>query len=147
MAKGSTFEGDWLKLIFNGTAIANIADNTATSPLTSLVVGLHTGDPSGGDQTTNEVSYAAYNRINTTRSTAGWVVTGAAPASVSPVGSITFPQCTSAGSSATVITHASVGTSTSGVGKLLYSGTVTPNLTLGQNVTPQITSGSSITES
>jgi hypothetical protein len=33
-AKGNTFENDILKLIFNATAIANIADNAAASPLT-----------------------------------------------------------------------------------------------------------------
>lgn len=32
MSKGDTFENDLLKLIFNATAIANLADNAATSP-------------------------------------------------------------------------------------------------------------------
>ena len=45
MGKSSTFDNDWLKLIFNATAIANIADNAATSPLTNLYVALHTADP------------------------------------------------------------------------------------------------------
>jgi hypothetical protein len=30
MSKGDTFENDLLKLIFNATAIANIADNAAS---------------------------------------------------------------------------------------------------------------------
>ena len=37
-AKGSTFSNDLLKLIFNATAIANIADNAASGPLTNLYV-------------------------------------------------------------------------------------------------------------
>ena len=45
MAKSSTFESDLLKLVFQGAAIANIADNAASSPLTSLYVALHTADP------------------------------------------------------------------------------------------------------
>ena len=51
MSKGNTFENDWMKLIFNATAIANIADNAASSPLTNLYVSLHTADPGEtGDQ-------------------------------------------------------------------------------------------------
>ncbi len=45
MSKGNTFENDLLKLIFNATAIANIADNAGSSPLTNLYVSLHTADP------------------------------------------------------------------------------------------------------
>lgn len=48
MSKGNTFENDLLGLIFNGDAIANLADDAATSPLTDLYVALHTGDPAKG---------------------------------------------------------------------------------------------------
>jgi hypothetical protein len=37
MSKSDTFENDILKLIFNATAIANLADNAASAPLTSLL--------------------------------------------------------------------------------------------------------------
>lgn len=58
MSKGNTFENDLLLLIFNATAIGNIADNAASSPLTNLYVSLHTGDPGeAGNQTTNECAY------------------------------------------------------------------------------------------
>lgn len=58
MSKGNTFENDLLKLIFHGTAIANIADNAASAPLTYLPVSFHTAEvPEGGDQTTNECAY------------------------------------------------------------------------------------------
>ena len=36
MSKSNTFENDLLSLIFNGTAIANLADNASASPLTKL---------------------------------------------------------------------------------------------------------------
>lgn len=45
MSKGNTWESDILKLLFQAAAIANIADNAATSPLTNIQVGLHTADP------------------------------------------------------------------------------------------------------
>lgn len=64
MSKGNTFENDWLLLIFNATAIANIADNAASAPLTNLYVSLHTADPGeAGDQTTNEAAYTSYARV------------------------------------------------------------------------------------
>jgi hypothetical protein len=141
MSKGNTFENDLLKLIFNATAIANLADNAASGPLTNLRVSLHTADPGeAGNQTTNETNYGAYTRVNVARTTAGWVVTNN---SVSPGADITFPQCTSG--SAT-ITHFAVGTATSGAGKILYKGTVTPNIAVSAGVTPRLTTASAITE-
>lgn len=141
MSKGNTFENEWLRLIFNATAIANIADNASVSPLTSLYVALHTADPGEtGDQTTSETTYTGYARVAVARTSGGWTVTGS---SVSPVAAITFPQCT--GGTAT-ITHFSVGTAASGAGKILYKGTVTPNISVSNGVTPQLTTASTITE-
>jgi hypothetical protein len=141
MSKGNTFENDFLKLVFNAVAIANIADNAASSPLTNLRCSLHTADPGEtGSQTTNETSYGAYTRVNVARTTAGWTITNN---SVSPAANISFPTATSG--SAT-ITHAGVGTATSGTGKLLYKGTVTPNISVVAGVTPRLTTASAITE-
>ena len=141
MSKGDTFENDLLKLIFNGTAIANIADNAATSPLTNLFVSLHTADPGeAGSQTTSETAYTSYARVSVARTTGGWTVTAN---SVSPVANIAFPSCT--GGTAT-ITHFGVGTATSGAGKLLYKGTVTPSIAVTSGVTPTLTTASTITE-
>lgn len=141
MSKGNTFENDLLKLIFNATAIANIADNAGTSPLTNLYVALHTADPGeAGDQTTNEVAYTSYARVAVARTSGGWTVTNN---SVSPVADIDFPQCT--GSTATA-THASVGTAVSGAGKILYKGALSANISISTGVIPRIASGSTITE-
>lgn len=140
-AKGNTFEEDLLKLIFNATAIANIADNAASSPLTNLYVSLHTSSPGeAGDQTTNETSYTGYARKAVARSGSGWTVSGN---SVSPAATISFDPCT--GSTAT-ITHFGIGTASSSTGKLLYYGTVTPNISVSSGVTPQLTTSSAITE-
>jgi hypothetical protein len=141
MSKGNTFENDFLKLIFNGTAIADIAENDTTSPLANIRVSLHTADPGeAGSQTTNETSYGAYVRVSVARTTAGWTVTNN---SVSPAAIISFPACTSG---TATITHVGIGTATSGVGKLLYKGTVTPNISVSAGVTPRLTTASTVTE-
>lgn len=141
MSKGNTFENDLLKLIFNATAIANIADNAAASPLTNIQVGLHTADPGeAGDQTTSEVTYTSYARVAVARTSGGWTVTAN---SVSPAANIDFPAGTGGAGTAT---HFSTGTAASGTGKLLYSGTVTPNIVCGDGVTPRLTTASAITE-
>ena len=142
MPKADVIENDLLKLLFNATAIANIADNAASSPLTSLYVSLHTGDPGeAGNQTTSEIAYTGYARVAVLRNGTGWTVTGS---SVSPAAAITFGAMT-AGAGGTV-THFAVGTAVSGTGKILYSGTVTPNIAVTNGVTPQLTTASAITE-
>ena len=141
MSKGNTFETDLLQLIFNATAIANIADNAGASPLTNLQVALHTADPGeAGTQTTSEAAYTSYARVAVARTSGGWTVSGN---SVSPVANIDFPEAT--GGSET-ITHASVGTAASGAGKILYKGALSPNISVSTGVTPRITTGSTITE-
>lgn len=141
--KSNTFENDLLKLIFNASAIANIADNAVTSPLTSLYVSLHTADPGeAGTQTTSEATYGGYARQAVVRTTGGWTVT-AGIGEVKPVAAITFPQATS-GSNA--ITHFAIGTLLSGAGKVLYAGAVTPTITVTTNITPQLTTNTTITE-
>lgn len=142
MSKGNTFENDWLKLIFNAAAIANIADNAAASPLTSLYVSLHTADPGeAGDQTTSETAYTGYARVAVARTAGGWTVTAN---SVSPVANIDFGECTASPGAA--LTHFAVGTASSGAGKLLYSGTLTPNITMAVGVIPRVKTTSTITE-
>lgn len=142
MAKGSTFDNQLLKLIFNATNIANIADNTATSPLTNLYLSLHTADPtSAGSQTTSEATYTGYARVAVSRNTAGWTVSGN---SVSPAATISFPACTGG---TNTITNFAVGTASTGAGEILYTGTVTPNIAVASGVTPQLTTASTVTES
>ena len=146
--KGYTFSNDLLNLIFNGVAIANIADNAAGSPLTNLYVALHTADPSGSghDQTTSEVTTGQYNtyaRQAVARgSYAGW--TQATAGSVDNVATISFPACVSG--SGTTATYFSVGVAASGASKMLYSGQISPNIAISAGVTPQLTTASSISE-
>lgn len=140
MSKGNTYENDILKLIFNATAIADLAQDDGSSPATTLTVALHTSDPGeAGDQTTNETAYTGYARVAVARTAGGWTVTGN---SVSPVANIDFGECTAAAGGP--ITHFSVGTGVAN--KLLYSGTVTPNITMAVGVIPRLKTTSTITE-
>ena len=101
MSKGNTFETDILALIFNATAIADLAENDATSPATNLSVALHTADPGeAGTQATRETAYTGYARVNVARTSGGWTV---AAGSVSPVANIDFGECTAAPGAAMLI--------------------------------------------
>lgn len=148
MGKSATFDNDLLKLIFQATGIANIADNTATSPLTNLYVALHTADPSTtagsgtlGTQNASEIAYTGYARVAVARSSGGWTITGA---SVSPAAAISFPAGTGGTGTAT---YWSVGVAVSGATKILYSGAISPSIVCGNGVTPQLTTASTVTES
>lgn len=141
--KTDVFENDLLNLIFNGTPIANIADNAASLPLTTLYLSLHTADPTdaaASGQSTSEATYTGYARVAVTRSSAGWTVSGN---SVSPVANVEFGKCT-AGTA--TITYAGIGTAASGTGKLLYVGAISPAIAVSAGVIPRLTPASTITE-
>jgi hypothetical protein len=129
-----------LKLIFQAVAIADLAENDTSSPATTLTVALHTADPGeAGTQSTSETAYTGYARVAVARTSGGWTVT---TNSVSPAANIDFGECTASPGGA--ITHFSVGTGVSN--KLLYSGTVSPNITMAVGVLPRLKTSSTITE-
>lgn len=141
MSKSDVWENALLALLFNGTALANIADDAASSPLTYLYVSLHTADPGeGGNQSTNEATYTSYARVAVARDNTGFTVTGN---SVSPASAINFDAATGG---TNTITHFGIGTDSSGTGKLLYSGTVSPSISVTTGVAPQLTTATAITE-
>jgi hypothetical protein len=143
LSKGNTFEAELLALILENTNIADIGDATGlrgSSTAGSVYVSLHTADPTdAGLQTTSETSYTDYLRVAVARTSGSW--TGTNP--LSPAADIEFAEC--AGGTAT-ITHFGIGTASSGGGKLLYSGTVLPNISVSTGVTPRLTTASTITE-
>jgi len=142
MPKGTTFDNDLLKGIFQATNIANLLDNAA-SPITSLFVALHTADPSAGNQNTSEVAYTGYNRAGVSRNAAGWTVTAA---NVVNAGAITFPACAGGSSTAAFV---SVGKNNTGVaGEIYYSGALTANLSISNGITPSFAANNlTVTES
>jgi hypothetical protein len=137
MSKGNTFENDLMLLVFNATAIANLADNAGTSPLTNLYVSLHTADPGeAGNQSTSEATYGSYARVAVARSGSGWTVTNNQAVNAALV---QFPQCTSG---TNTITHVGVGTAASSTGKLLYKGVLSSSLAVSSGIQPQFSGGS-----
>lgn len=144
MSKSNTWENDLLLLVFNNTNAANIGDTTGlrgSSTAGSLYLSLHTADPGeAGDQTTNEVTYTSYARVAVERSSGGFTVSANA---VALAGNAVFPAGTGGSGTAT---HFGIGTASSGAGKLLYKGAITPSIVCGNGVTPQINAGTIVTE-
>lgn len=135
MSKSNTTENDVLLKLFNNTALSWDAN-------TNLYVALHTADPGeAGTQTTSEATFTSYARVTVARTSGGFTVSGA---TASNTALIQFPACT--GGSNT-ITHFSVGTATSGVGQILYSGALTSSLAVSSGIQPQFAIGAlTITE-
>jgi hypothetical protein len=145
MSKSDVWENDLLLLIFNNTTVANIGDATGLRGSTvagSLYWSLHTADPGeAGTAVTSETAYTGYARVAAARSGAGFTVTAN---SVSPPANVDFGECTAAPGGA--ITHFGIVSTASGAGKLLYKGTMTPNITMATGVIPRIKTTSTITE-
>jgi len=136
---GATFANDLLKLIFQGTTIANVAQNATSSPITNIYASLHTADPVAGNQTTNEAAYTSYARVAVARTSGGWTVSSN---TVVPVAAITFPAAT--GGSETE-TFAGLGRDVSGAGELFFCGAISPTIAVSNGVTPSLTTASTLT--
>lgn len=145
MSKSNTFENELLLHIFNNSDIANIGDAAGLQNSVaagSLYLVLHTADPGeAGTATTSEISYTGYARQAVARSGSGFTVSGNA---VTLTSNVDFPEMT-AGAGGTV-THFSVVKEVSGASVILYSGAVTPNITVATGVTPRLKAATSITE-
>ena len=144
--KASTFENALLKLIFNATALGQLADNTATTPATTLCVALHTADPgASGTATTSEAAYTSYARVSVARTTSGWTVS---TNTVAPVAAITFAAATGGSETETYwsVSLPTTGGACTGSQTILYRGPITPNLAVSSGVTPQLTTSSMVTE-
>ena len=147
MSKSDAFEADLLLLSFNGTPIANLADNAAASPATSLYLALHTADPGeAGNQSTSEVAYTGYARKAVLRTSAGFTISGSSPTQAATAADNDFPPCGADQTGAQVATYFSVGPGASGATKIMYSGPITPTIVLNNGVTPRLSAGTKCTE-
>jgi len=136
MAKSLTTASNILKLIFNATPWANMADNAASSPYTNLYLSLHTADPgTGNNQTTNETTYTNYVRIPVIRTSAGWTISSN---TASNAALAQFAQC---GVTGATLTYVAIGTNVSGAGNVLYSGALNSALTVANGIQPQFSIG------
>lgn len=137
MAKGTSFCNSLVDLIYRATAIANIADNAASSPITNIQMALHTASPgAGGGQNTNETSYTNYARVAVARSGAGW---SAASAGQNQNAALTqFAQC---GVTGATVTFVSTGRDASGAGLLFHFGALNSSLAVSNGIQPQFSAG------
>lgn len=134
MSFSNTTEDNILKLILWGTTWTGIAQNHAT-PLTSLYLALHIGDPSeAGTAITNETAYTGYARKAVARDNTGWAIPGGSGASL--VANQDFGKCTASPGGA--ITHASIVDTSSGAGTIIASGALSSSITMAVNVIPRI---------
>lgn len=141
MSKSDDFETALLGLIFNGTAIAGLAENAA-APLADLYLALHTADPGeAGTQATSECTYLGYARVAVARTGGALIVSGG---SVALVANAEFPACT-AGAGDTV-THFSIGTDASGATLLMYSGALDAPRSVAPDETPRLLAATSFSE-
>lgn len=129
MPKGTTTQNDVLKVVF----LNNYDPTWRTNG--NLYLALHTGDPSAGNQSTNEATYTGYARVAVSKSASGWTISGN---DVSNAALIQFPQCT--GGSNTV-THVSIGTLATGTGQILYCGALNSSLAVSNLIQPQFATG------
>lgn len=140
MTQTTAAAGNWLKLILNATAIANIADNAASSPLTNIYVSLHTATPgTSGTQTTNEAAYTSYARVAVARTSGGWTISSNTAV---PAATINFPAATGGSETETFM---GIGSASSGTGVLYWYGAISPTIAVSNGVTPSLTTATTIT--
>lgn len=144
MSKANAWEEGLLDLLFKNTDFTLVGDAgglRGSVAAGSLYFSLHTGDPGeAGAQNTSETAYTGYGRVGVVRG-AGFTRTGS---SISPTANVDFGECTAGPGAA--LTHFGIGTASSGAGKLLYSGALSPAITMAAGVIPRIKSTSTISE-
>ena len=151
MSAGRVFQREFLDHLLRNADVANIGDASGlqgSATAGNLYLSLHTADPGEtGNQTTNEVVYSAYARVATSRDTGGTPDWGAATDASPSVSSLqnekSFPEKTDGGSE--TATHFGIGTASSGSGKLIASGAISPNIVINQNTTPKLDTGTQVT--
>lgn len=125
--------------MYRATAWANVADNAAASPLTNVVVALHTATLTAAtnSQAENEVAYTNYARQNVARST-GW--DAASGGSTANAALLQFPQ---SGATGATLAAVSTGTTISGATPVWHYGTLNSSITIGASasITPQFLAG------
>lgn len=139
MPKSTPTCNSLLNLMYRAAAWANVADNAAASPLTNVVVALHTAmlTAATNSQAENEVAYTNYARQNVARST-GWdAASGGATANAAL---LQFPQ---SGATGATLAAVSTGTTISGATPVWHYGALNSPITIGASasITPQFLAG------
>ena len=139
MPKSTPTCNSLLNLMYRAAAWANVADNAAASPLTNVVVALHTATLTAAtnSQAENEVAYTNYARQNVARST-GW--NAASGGSTANAALLQFPQ---SGATGATLAAVSTGTTISGATPVWHYGALNSPITIGAaaSITPQFLAG------
>jgi hypothetical protein len=139
MPKGTTTCNNILGLYLNATAIANIADNAAASPITSVYVQLYSASPgAGGTQATNEAAFPNSARVATARGTGGTGWAAPAAGASSNNGTIQGPAC---GAGSETETFVGVGKSSAGATDMFWFGALNDDLDVSLNIRWQFDPG------
>jgi len=146
MPKSTDAANRIVNLMYRATAWPTVADNAASTPLTDVVVALHTATLTAAtnSQAENEVAYTNYARQNVARST-GWAA--ASGGATSNAALLQFPQ---SGATGATLAAVSTGTTISGATPVWHYGTLNSTITIGASasITPQFLAGALvITES
>ena len=143
MPKSTAMCNAVLGLYYNATAIANIADNAAASPITQVDVALATASYSAASTlASNEATFTNYARQATARTTGGW--TAPSGGASSNVAAIEYPQC---GASGNTITSAATGKSGGGAAQIFHYGDLNASIAVSNQIQPRFPAGAvTITE-
>lgn len=134
MSFSNTAENAIMGALYNGTPWANILDNAASSPITTIANALHTADPGeAGNLSTSEATYTSYTRKDVNRNSGGWTVSGS---NVNPVAAIEFPAATGGNEN---LGYWSTGKPGGGGALIILTGTITPAVNATNGVTPRMT--------
>ena len=146
-SKSNGWETGLLNLLFKNTDFTTVGDAgglRGSASAGNLYFALHLASPgiddATADQTTSEISYTDYARVAVARG-AGFTVTGN---SVVPAAEVAFPAST--GGTGGTATLFSIGTASTGAGKVLYWGSISPTIAVTTGVTPKLTVATAVTE-
>jgi len=141
MSKSNATENDYIKFVFNATAMPAYGSN--------LQANLHTADPGeGGIDTTNAPTYTDYSAVAVARDNTGWTVCdtdgtpNASGSAAKNASEITFPECGSGFVGTETLTHGSISVVSSG--QILYSGALTQSIIVSALITPRLPAGTAI---
>lgn len=146
-SKFDTFETKILQYIFQNITASNIGDTTGLRGSVasgSLYVSLHTSavesdyERASSGQQTAECSYLGYARQPIERNSSCWSVTGNIASNITRAD---FPTCTNDLGSPQVPRYFGIGAASSGTGKLLYFGPISPIAAITTGMAVQLPNG------
>lgn len=151
--KSNSWTLDLMKLVLQNepaTLLGDAKGLIGSDTVGNIYVALHVSDPGrAGSQTTAEATFSGYARAAIPRTKAWWTVelidAEFGPVRISNAALIAFKECTGGKNR---ITYASVGTSGTGPGKILYSGKLTQEMPVEPGIIVEFKPGDvSFTES